>query len=104
MSETKRLVMLLQEQAENLGFSTVQEALDNGYEMVGANEPTGARLKYNPVKALEVADKALRAEREECVRLAKEALESVKPFVLEAYRLRLDGIKSLLDELLEAAK
>ena len=34
MSKMSRLNLQLQEQAEEMGFSTVQEALDNGYHVV----------------------------------------------------------------------
>lgn len=34
MSKMSRLNLQLQEQAEGMGFSTVQEALDNGYHVV----------------------------------------------------------------------
>lgn len=57
----------LQRQAEELGFSTVQEALDNGY-VVGTDLLGGTTRLIKPIdmqKALEEAHKAWLKEKEE---------------------------------------
>lgn len=49
----------LQEQANELGFSTVQEALDNDYSVIGD------QLTYGYEKGLESAHRAFEGEKKE---------------------------------------
>ena len=47
MSNIGKVNLDLQEQANELGFSTVQEAVDNGYVIIYNEDETGARLMKN---------------------------------------------------------
>lgn len=63
MSKIGGVNLDLQEQANELGFSTVQEALDNGYTCI-FNMNGEFRLVSNTDKAHEDAHKAWLAERD----------------------------------------
>ena len=47
MSNIGKVNLDLQEQANELGFSTVQEAVDNGYVIIYNEDETGVRLMKN---------------------------------------------------------
>lgn len=66
---------MLQEQANELGFETVQEALDNDYDIVGD------QLVYNAAKGLESAHRAWEKEKEEKLSI----LQSVKEEIINDY-------------------
>lgn len=77
MSKIGRFNMQLQEQAEELGFETVQEALDNGYEVDyfwnssdAEDFGTHPELVYlgKDAKSLEEAHKAWLKEKEEVLK------------------------------------
>lgn len=63
MSKTGKVNLDLQEQANELGFSTVQEALDNGYTCIFSMDGE-FRLVDKTERAYEQAHKAWLAERE----------------------------------------
>lgn len=63
MSEIGKMNLDLQEQANELGFSTVQEALDNGYTCIFSIDGE-FRLVDKAERAHEEAHKAWLAERE----------------------------------------
>lgn len=63
MSKIGRANLTLQEQAEELGFESVQEALDNGYIAV-YYEDSDIKLVPKIDKALEDAHAAWEAERD----------------------------------------
>lgn len=57
MSKIGSYNLILQEQANELGFETVQEALDNDYEVVDG------QLTYSAEKGMESAHKAFEREK-----------------------------------------
>lgn len=92
MSKIGAYNLELQEQANELGFSTVQEALDNNYEVVDG------QLVKNVLAEMEMAHKAWEKEKEE-VRIglamvsdnlptggeAQQAIERAIKFIKEAH-------------------
>lgn len=77
MSKIGRVNLELQEQANELGFSTVQEALDNGYEVDYENET----LK-DPQEA---AHEAWLKEREEVIKGLVDCYKHLHGFPPEVY-------------------
>ena len=78
MSKIGNYNLILQEQAEELGFSTTQEAFDNGYEVVEKQngEPYLTRF-LSAEEEQEEAHKAWLKEKEECIHKLELTLEHV---------------------------
>ena len=82
MSKIGNMNLELQEQAEELGFETVQEALDNGYEVdYFKDSPDKDDLDYHPelvFKGQEQAHKAWLEEKEYTIAGLKNAKDFIE--------------------------
>lgn len=96
MSKIDNYNLILQEQAEELGFSTTQEAFDNGYEVVEKQngEPYLAQF-LSAEDEQEEAHKAWLKEKEECIRKLELTLENVDLDDVDHVQDAIDFIKGV---------
>lgn len=95
MSKIGRVNLELQEQANELGYDTVQEALDNGY-VVGTDVFGGTTRLIKPIdmqKELEKAATLTKKDKSKEARKEKLKKEIETNLRAEGYPIRLDGLK-----------
>ena len=88
-------IIQLQENAEELGFSTIQEALDNGYNEV--QDLVNGTFRLEKVDEQEKAHEAWLNEKEEAIRKLEGMLENADPDDADNLRNAIEFIKGVKD-------